>query len=83
MPTFTLTLQFRSNIGADSQESVSQKGYWEGVVQQLQEKGAHIRNIQSTVGKVGEPPAIVNKVTITYDAPAPVRYEAEQPPREG
>ncbi len=70
MPTFTLTLSFRSDRG--------QKSHWEDVAKKLQEKGAHILNIQSKVGKVGEPPAPVNVVTITYEAPEPIKYEGEQ-----
>lgn len=75
MPTFTLTLQFRSDSSLSGGEKISQKSYWEGVAQELQEKGARILNIQSTVGKVGEPPMTVNKVTITYEAPAPIQCE--------
>ncbi len=70
MPTFTLTLSFRSESG--------QKSYWEGVAKELQEKGARILNIQSKVGQVGEPPAPVNVVTITYEAPEPIKYKEEQ-----
>ncbi len=69
MPTFTLTLTFRSDSG--------QKAYWEGAVKDLQEKGARIVNIQSKVGRVGEPPEPINVVTITYDAPRRIKYEGE------
>ncbi len=78
MPTFTLRLQFRNDSGQSGQEKVSQKSYWEGVTEELQQKGARILNIQSTVGKVGEPQTTVNVVTITYEAPAPIKYAAEQ-----
>jgi len=69
MPTFTLKLSFRSDSG--------QKSYWEGVAKELQEKGARILSIQSKVGKVGEPPTILNIVTITYEAPSPIKYEGQ------
>jgi len=78
MPTFTLTLHFRSDSGLSAQEKASQKSYWEGVAKELQEKGARILNVQSTVGNVGEPPTTVNVVTITYEAPAPIKYDGEQ-----
>ena len=71
MPTFTLTLHFKG-------EKTSQKSYWESAAKELQEKGARILNVQSRVGKVGEPPTPVNIVTITYEASAPIKYE-EQP----
>ncbi len=69
MPTFTITLTFRSDSG--------QKVHWEDAVKDLREKGAHILNIQSKVGRVGEPPASVNVVTITYSAPSRIKYEGE------
>ncbi len=69
MPTFTLTLTFRSDSG--------QKAYWEGAVKELQENGARIVNLQSKVGKIGEPPELVNVVTITYDAPKRIKYNEE------
>ena len=72
MPTFTLALTFRSDSG--------QKSYWESVAKDLQEKGARILNIQSKVGNIGEPPVLVNVVTITYEAPEPIEYEGEQSP---
>ena len=77
MPIFTLTLHFRSDSGPSDQERASQKSHWESVAKELQESGARILNVQSTVGKVGEPPATVNKVTITYEAPTPIKYEGE------
>ncbi len=67
MPTFTLTLTLRSDSG--------QKAYWEGAVKDLQEEGARILDIQSKVGRVGEPPEPVNVVTITYNAPKRIKYE--------
>ena len=70
MPTFTLTLSFRGDS--------AQKSHWEDVTEQLQRKGAHILNIQSKVGKVGEPPTTVNVLTITYEAPRRIKYQAEQ-----
>jgi len=70
MPTFTLTLFFRSDSG--------QKSYWEDVAQQLQEKGARIVNVQSRAGQVGQPPSPVNVLTITYEAPRPIKYREEQ-----
>jgi hypothetical protein len=70
MPTFTLTLSY----GSDS----DQKSYWESVAKQLQERGAHIVNIQSKVGNVGDPPTPINVLTITYEAPRPIEYEASQ-----
>ena len=70
MPIFTLELPLRGDSG--------QKSYWEGVAKELQEKGARILNIQSKVGKVGEPPTTVNVVTITYEAPVPIKYGQEQ-----
>ncbi len=70
MPTFTLTLSY----GSDS----DQKSYWESVAKQLQERGAYIVNVQSKVGKVGEPPTPINVLTITYEAPRPIEYEDSQ-----
>ena len=70
MPIFTLELSLTGDSG--------QKLYWEGVAKELLEKGARILNIQSRVGKVGEPPTPVNIVTITYEAPAPIKYDGEQ-----
>ena len=69
MPTFTVTLTFRSDT--------DQKSFWEDAVKDLQGKGAHILSIQSTVGKVGEPPTPVNIVTINYEAPRPIKYEPQ------
>lgn len=80
MPIFTLTLHFRTENVPSDQSKVSQKSYWEGVAQELRERGARILNVQSRVGKVGEPPTTVNVVTITYEAQTPIRYEQEQPP---
>jgi len=77
MPTFTLTLNFRSDSGSSAKDEVSQKVYWEGVAKELQEKGARILNMQSTVGEVGEPPTTVNVVNITYEAPAPIKYKGK------
>ena len=68
MPIFSLTLSFSSDQGSN------QKGYWEGVVQDLRERGAHILEIQSKVGKVGNPLATVNVVTIRYEAPKRINY---------
>ncbi len=70
MPTFTLTLSYRSDSG--------QKSYWENVAKHLQEREAHIVNIQSKVGEVGEPPTPINVLTITYEAPRPIEYEVSQ-----
>ena len=70
MPTFTLTLSYRSDSG--------QKPYWESVAKQLQEGGAHIVNVQSKAAKVGEPPTPINVLTITYEAPRQIEYEASQ-----
>jgi hypothetical protein len=70
MPTFTLELTLRGDSG--------QKSYWESVVKELQEKGARILKIQSKAGKVGEPLTTVNVVTITYEAPAPIKYDQVQ-----
>ena len=70
MPTFTLTLSYRSDSG--------QKSYWESVAKQLQERGAHIVNVQSKVAKVGEPPTPINVLTITYEAPKPIEYKDSQ-----
>ncbi len=70
MPTFTLTLSYRSDSG--------EKSYWESVAKQLQERGARIVNVQSKVGKVDEPPTPINVLTITYEAPRPIEYEAGQ-----
>ena len=67
MPIFTLVLSFRSDSG--------QKSHWEIVAEELQERGARILNVQSKVGKVGEPPTPVNILTITYEAPRPIKYE--------
>ena len=67
MPTFTLTLTLRGSRG--------QKSYWENAAKQLQEKGARIVNVESTVGNAGEPPTVVNRVTITYEAMAPIEYD--------
>ncbi len=78
MPTFTLTLHFRTASGPLGQEKASQKSYWESVAKELQERGARILNVQSRLGDVGEPPATVNVVTITYEAPAEIKYEGEQ-----
>ena len=69
MPIFTLTLTFRSDSG--------QKAYWESAVKDLQEKGARVVNIQSKVGRVGEPPEPVSVVTITYTAPKRIKYEGQ------
>jgi len=69
MPIFTLTLTFRSDSG--------QKAYWESAVKDLQEEGARIVNIQSKVGRVGEPPEPVSVVTITYTAPKRIKYEGQ------
>lgn len=71
MPIFTLELLFRGDSG--------QKSHWEGIAQELREKGAHILEIQSRVGKIGEPLATVNVLTITYEAPVPIKYTQEQP----
>lgn len=70
MPKFTLTLSFRSDSG--------QKSHWEEVAERLQKRGARILNVQSKVGQVGDPPTPVNVLTITYEAPRPIKYEAEQ-----
>ena len=78
MPTFTLTLHFRSYSEPPGQEQASQKSYWESVAKELQEKGARILNIQSRLGEVGEPPTTVNVVTITYKAVTEIKYEGEQ-----
>ena len=69
MPIFTLELLFRGDSG--------QKSHWEGVAKELQEKGARILKIQSKVGKIGEPLTTVNVLTITYEAPAPIKYNWE------
>lgn len=69
MPTFTLELTLRGDSG--------QKSYWEGVAKELQEKGARILKIQSKAGKIGEPLTTVNVLTITYEAPAPIKYNRE------
>ena len=78
MPIFTLTLHFRSDRGSSTQGKASQKSYWQGVTKELQERGARILNVQSRVGKIGQPPTTVNEVTITYEAPTPIKYEEEQ-----
>lgn len=68
MPVFNLTLSFSSDKGPN------QKEYWEGVVQDLRDRGAHILEIQSKVGKVGDPLATINVVTIKYEAPNRINY---------
>ena len=67
MSNFTLTLHFRSDS--------AQKSHLESVIEELQEKGAHILDIQSKAGKVGEPPTTVNVVTLTYRAPRWIELE--------
>jgi hypothetical protein len=68
VPVFSLTLSFGSDQGSN------QKEYWERVVQDLRERGAHILEIQSKVGKVGDPLATLNVVTIRYEAPNRINY---------
>ena len=74
MPIFTITLHYTSESSHSDQEKPSQKSYWEDVIAQLRQRGARIINVQSTVGKVGEPPRPINVVTITYEAPTQIRY---------
>ncbi len=69
MPKFTLTLHFRSDT--------AQKSHLESVIKELQEKGAHILDIQSKAGKVGEPPTTVNVVTLTYGSPRRIKLEEQ------
>lgn len=69
MTNFTLTLHFRSDG--------SQKSHLESVIEELQGKGAHILDIQSKTGKVGEPPTTVNVVTLTYKAPRRIELEKQ------
>jgi pyruvate carboxylase len=78
MPTYTLTLSFRSEPGATDSEESRQKPYWEDVAKELQQKGARILNVQSKVGNVGKPTATVNLVTITYKALKPIKYTGNQ-----
>ncbi len=70
MTNFTLTLHFRSDS--------AQKSHLESAIRELQEKGAHILDIQSKAGKVGEPPTTVNVVTLTYRAPRRIELEEQQ-----
>jgi len=60
MPIFKLTVTHRGE-GA-------QKAFLEDVINQLQNKGAHIINIQTKAGKVDEPPTVTNVITISYEA---------------
>ncbi len=69
MTKFTLTLHFRSDS--------AQKSRLESVIKELQENGAHILDIQSKAGKVGEPPTTVNVVTLTYRAPKQIKLEGQ------
>ena len=69
MTKFTLTLRFRSDS--------AQKSHLESVIKELQENGAHILDIQSKAGKVGEPPTTVNVVTLTYRAPKQIKLEGQ------
>jgi hypothetical protein len=79
MPTYTLTLSFRSKPGATGGEEPRQKPNWEDVANELQQKGARILNVQSKVGNVGDPTAMLNLVTITYEALKPIKYEGTLP----
>ena len=66
VPVFTLELLFRGDSG--------QKSHWESVPKELQGGRARILKIQSKVGKIGEPLTTVNVLTITYEAPVPIKY---------
>jgi len=68
MPTYTLTLMLRGDK--------SQKSYLESVTQKLQSKGGHILNIQSKSGRAVDRTTF-NVVTITYEAPAPIKYQGQ------
>ncbi len=83
MPTFSLTLNFRSDGASSNQEKPSQKIYWQGIADELRKEGARILNVQSTVGKVGKTSTPVNVITITYEAPAQIKYEGQQSHRDG
>jgi hypothetical protein len=75
MPIFTLELNFQSGSG-----SSSQKSFWETAAKELRERGARIINVQSKVGKIGEPPRTINVVTITYEATTRIAYTGESSP---
>jgi len=66
VPVFTLELLFRGDSG--------QKSHWESVAKELQGGRARILKIQS---KIGEPLTTVNVLTITYEAPVPIKYNRE------
>jgi hypothetical protein len=66
MPTYTLTLMLRGEKG--------QKSHWESVTRELQRKGGRILNITSKAGRAVDQTTF-NVVTITYEAPTPIKYQ--------
>jgi hypothetical protein len=70
MTKFLMTLTYVGQSG--------QKSYWENVVEELRLKGALILDVQFKVGEIGQPPQIVNIVTITYDAPREIKLDKSE-----